>query len=115
MGTQLVVEDDEVRRFFGISGEILCVIGFDGTIRKVSSAWTATLGFSQEELLSRPVVDFAHPKDRALISGAVQKLLDGAETASFECRFANKAGEYRRFFCNVTASPSKQLIYAAAR
>src|SRR5207237_10937222 len=59
--------------------------------------------------------DFAHPQDRAQLSAAFEKLLNGAETATFECRFVSKSGAYRRFLCNATSVPSRHVIYAAAR
>ena len=43
---------------------LLCVAGVDGYFKRVGPAWTAKLGWSVEELLSRPFAEFVHPDDR---------------------------------------------------
>ena len=51
-------DKDELERFFGLSIDMLCIAGFDGYFKLVNSAWEATLGFSVEEMLSRPFEEF---------------------------------------------------------
>ena len=50
-------------RIFGISPALLAVAGFDGYLRRFNPAFEV-FGFSREELLSRPWIEFAHPNDR---------------------------------------------------
>src|SRR5438874_3426581 len=114
MGAQQVPEDD-LERFLSISTELLCILGFDGEIRRVSGAWTSALGYTAEELVSRRAADFAHPQDRAQLTAAFEKLRDGAGTVTFECRLAGRDGAYRRFYWQARAFPPRQVIYAAAR
>ena len=51
MGTQRVSEDDP-GRFFGISTEILCILGFNGLIRRVNRC----IGSNVPALFFRPLL-----------------------------------------------------------
>lgn len=51
--------------FFEFSNEMLCVADNRGYLTRVNQAWTKTLGWSAEELTSRPYIDFVHPEDLA--------------------------------------------------
>src|SRR5438094_9881982 len=97
MGSQQVPEDD-LERFLSICTELLCILGFDGEIRRVSGAWTSALGYAAEQLVSQRAEDFAHPQDRAQLTAAFEKLRNGEERVTFECRFAGRDGAYRRFY-----------------
>lgn len=51
-------------RHFELSRDPVCTAGYDGVLRQLSKSWTETLGWTAEELRSRPFVDFVHPDDR---------------------------------------------------
>ena len=75
---------DELDRFFRLSLDMLCVAGFDGYFKRVNPAWQRVLGYTEEELLSRPYMEFVHPDDRERDAGeAAQKLSEGARARLF--------------------------------
>ena len=49
--------------FFEYSTEMLCVADKRGYFTRLNQAWTKTLGWSIDELMSRPYLDFIHPDD----------------------------------------------------
>ena len=51
-------------RFFDLAPDMLATIGRDRRLERINDAWTTTLGWSADELRSRPLVDFLHPEER---------------------------------------------------
>src|SRR5262245_45440127 len=82
-------------RFFTLSLEMLCIAGFDGYFKHLNPAWEKTVGFSNQELMARPYLEFIHPEDRELTLAQTDKLSRGGQTVVFENRFRCKGGQYR--------------------
>lgn len=61
--TELVAAQQEFERLWLYAPDPLCVAGFDGYFKQVNPVWSRLLGWTDEELLSRPYVEFIHPDD----------------------------------------------------
>ncbi len=105
----------QYQKFFELSFDLLCIAGFDGYFKLLSPSWEKTLGFSQEELLSEPFVDFVHPDDREATAAETGKLVEGTITISFDNRYRTKNGEYRWLVWSAVPDPDRNLILAVAR
>lgn len=73
--------------------DIICLAGPDGYFKQINQSATDILGYSQEELLSRPFSDFLHPEDQQRTALEFQKLLSGGAVDYFENRYLSKEGE----------------------
>jgi two-component system cell cycle sensor histidine kinase/response regulator CckA len=100
--------------FFTLSLDLLCVAGIDGRFRRLNPAWERTLGWSLDELMSRPWLDFVHPEDRAATEREGATLAEGKATASFENRYRCKDGSYRWLKWASMPSLEDGVIYATA-
>lgn len=107
--------DEELDRFFSLSLDLMCVAGFDGYFKRVNPSWRRVLGYSSEELLARPYLDFIHPDDRTPTTTEAGKLSGGGEVIAFENRYRAKDGSYRWLEWAAVPYPDEQVIYAAAR
>jgi PAS domain S-box-containing protein len=107
--------DEELERFFTLSLDLLCVAGFDGYFKRLNPAWAQVLGYSIDELLARPYLDFVHPDDRTPTTSEADMLGGGGRVVSFENRYRAKDGSYRWLQWNAVPLASEQAIYAAAR
>lgn len=105
----------EIDKFFSISLDPLCVASPDGYFRRVNSAFVEILGYSAEELTSRPYLSFVHPEDQDKTIKEHQRLAQGFSTLRFENRYVTKDGAYRYFSWVVKPDPESGLLYAAIR
>jgi PAS domain S-box-containing protein len=88
--------EDERDRFFSLSLDMLCISTADGYFKRLSPAFTRTLGWDLEEMLARPLIDFVHPEDQAATLAEVEKQMrDHQPVLDFENRFAHKDGGWR--------------------
>ncbi|WP_425618968.1 PAS domain S-box protein [Anatilimnocola sp. NA78] len=102
--------------FFEFCNEMLCVADSRGYFTRVNPAWTQTLGWSAEELTSRPFIEFVHPDDLAATVRESQLLYSGTyETISFENRYRCRDGSYRWLSWRVKFAPGAQELVATAR
>jgi PAS domain S-box-containing protein len=101
-------------RFFTLAQDMLCVANTEGYFRRVNPAFTATLGWSAEELLARQFIEFIHPDDRAATLREVEKLAGGQPTLNFENRYRCKDGTWKLLAWRSTPQPDG-TVYATAR
>jgi PAS domain S-box-containing protein len=102
-----------LRRLFDMSLQMLCIAGVDGYFKRLNPAFERVLGFSRDELLPRPFVDFVHPDDRDATVKELGKLTKGALTVNFTNRYRTKHGSYRWLVWTSVPQPDG-LFYAAA-
>ncbi|MBN1487435.1 MAG: PAS domain S-box protein [Anaerolineae bacterium] len=105
----------ERERLFNLSMDMLCVAGFDGYFEELSPAWEETLGWSKEELLSRPWLELVHPDDLEATIQAGDQLLAGRAVWGFQNRYLCKAGDYRWVSWNSYPLPDEKKIFAVVR
>jgi PAS domain S-box-containing protein len=111
---QLKASEEERDRFFSMALDMLCIAGLDGYFKRVNPAFTATLGYAQQEFLSTPFIDFIHPDDLPATRQAVESLSTGTAVIDFENRYRCKDGSWRWMAWKAVAAPAG-LIYATAR
>ena len=107
--------EEELDQLFTLSVDMLCIAGFDGYFKQVNPAWEKALGYTKEELLSRPYLDFVHPDDRESSVAEGNRLAAGAHMTYFENRYRCKDGSYKWLLWNAAPGREQKLIYAAAR
>lgn len=102
-------------RFFNASIDMLCFLDFKGYFRRLNPAWERTLGFTPEELMSKPFIEFVHPDDRERTLKQNASVREGGQALHFENRYLCKDGTYRWFLWNAAPDSGEQVIYSVAR
>ncbi|MGH7634654.1 MAG: PAS domain S-box protein, partial [Gemmatimonadaceae bacterium] len=102
-------------RYFANSIDLLCFLDFSGYFKRLNPAWERTLGFTCEELMSKPFIEFVHPDDRERTLSQNAAVRAGGQALAFENRYLCKDGSYRWFLWNATPDSVQRVIYSMAR
>ncbi|MFM2135064.1 MAG: hypothetical protein RL021_464 [Bacteroidota bacterium] len=106
----------EIDNFFYLCPDLLCEADMSGYFRRVSRSFTTELGYTEEELLSRPFMEFVHPEDKAATESAMRQLKEQNEKVTFfHNRYRCKDGGYVTLSWNALPGGDNRTIYATAR
>ncbi|WP_158244330.1 PAS domain S-box protein [Trinickia dabaoshanensis] len=100
-------------RLFDLSLDLTCLADPAGRFKRVNPAFTKVLGWSADELLSRPFIEFVHPEDRTRTMHEIESRRPGEPIDQFENRYMCKDGSSR--WLSWKAIQLEGLIYATAR
>jgi PAS domain S-box-containing protein len=102
-------------RIIANSIDMLCFLDYNGHFKRLNPAWERTLGFTREELMSRPFIEFVHPDDRERTLKQNADVRAGGKALAFENRYLCKDGSYRWFRWNAAPASAEKVIYSVAR
>jgi diguanylate cyclase (GGDEF)-like protein/PAS domain S-box-containing protein len=112
--TEAKKTEEERDRLFMTAPDLLCIATVDGYFKRVNPSFTRVLGFTPEELLSRPILDLVHPEDKGDTQDEFAKVANGYDNVKFENRCRCKDGSWRWVSWTCPA-PVDGLLYIAAR
>ncbi|MDP2694213.1 MAG: PAS domain S-box protein [Gallionella sp.] len=107
--------EEELERFFNLIPDLVCVASIDGHFLKINPAWQETLGYTMQEILSKPFLDFVHPDDLDATIKEVERQLNGEATMQFANRYLCKDGSYKWLEWRATPAVDGKLLFASAR
>jgi diguanylate cyclase (GGDEF)-like protein/PAS domain S-box-containing protein len=103
-----------IARLFEMTSDLLATISLDGRFTLLNPAWEHALGWSREELASKPMQEFIHPDDveetRALMAAGGQH---PAHLENFTNRFRHSDGSWRSLLWSARCDGD--TWYAAAK
>ena len=101
--------------FFELSPDLLCISGYDGYFKKINATVSKTLGYTNEELFSRPIDSFVHIEDRDITSKKRNNIIQDNALLNFENRYVTKSGEI--VWLSWTSMPikSEKVVFAIAK
>ena len=100
--------------FFTLSPDLLAIADTRGYLLQVNHSWTDVLGWTAEDLTSRPFIDFVHPDDVGRTLAEAEAIYAGGLTTGFCNRYRHAAGGYRWLEWSTCAS-SKDRLYCIVR
>jgi two-component system, NtrC family, sensor kinase len=105
----------ETSRFFTISPDLMCIVGFDTNFKQVNPAFEKTFSYTTEQLLSKPFLDFVHPEDKAATQAVWEKLMSNTGTLQVENRYRCENDSYKWIVWNFFVQVEEQLVYGIGR
>lgn len=117
LGSELMrkLAEEDLKRFFDLSPDVLCIAGTDGYFKKVNPAFCEKIGYSEQEMLSRPFVDFIHEDFKKLTMQEVEKQTRGLFTYNFENIYVSKTGKNIWFSWAATHEMPDGLVFAVGK
>jgi PAS domain S-box-containing protein len=97
------------------SPDIVCIADFDAYFKEVNASFSKVLGYSREELLSKPFFDFIHPDDVEITSSTLKLLAKTSPIIDFENRYIKKDGDIVFMQWKANLNSTNNLVYAIAR
>ena len=113
--TALQTAESDLRRFFDLSLDLFCIANTAGYFLRINDNFSRVLGYSPEELVARPFMDFVHPDDKQPTVKAMQALSEGQPVIRFRNRYRTADGSYLLFEWTSKSVPDEQIIFAVAR
>jgi PAS domain S-box-containing protein len=108
-------EREEFLNFFNLSPDIMVIANPNGGFKAVNPATVNLLGYSKEEIMSKPFIDFVHPDDKQDTLSEIKRQIKLGTSVNFENRYLTKKGKYLVFSWNAYFSKEEGCTYATAR
>jgi PAS domain S-box-containing protein len=101
--------------FFDISADLFFIAGYDGYFRKINPSVCKLLGYTEEEMLSKPINSFILPEDLEKTNQMRALVKNGEPLLNFENRYLTKSGD--TVWLAWTSMPhfEHDLVYAIAK
>ena len=107
--------EEDLKHLYEAIPEILCITDMAGRNLKMNPAGFELLGYTEDEILLKPLDMFVHPDDKKTSFQELEKLKKGISIFQFENRCITKAGNVIWLSWNCNVSLQNGLIYAAAK
>src|SRR6185312_3419934 len=101
--------------FFNLIPDLACIVSADGYFKKLNPAWETTLGYTREELLRTPMLDFIHPDDLERTVNEIAKQNRDYRTSHFVNRYRCKDGSYKIFDWRTTFNRDESTRFGIAK
>ncbi|AWW32956.1 PAS sensor protein [Echinicola strongylocentroti] len=112
---QQKLTEEEYRSFFDLSPGPLCVIGYDGYVKKYNSALGRLLRYDKKELLQKPLLNFVDNSDHGQSRKKMAAFIQGNTSKPLETRLLTKEGKVKTMIWKGKTIPASKVIIAVAK
>lgn len=109
------LEREQFFRFFNLSTDIMVIADPKGAFKRVNPTCLHVLGYSEDELLAKPFIDFVHPDDKQPTLDEMVRQMQTGSSLNFENRYICKDGKALWFSWRANFNKDEGITYATAR
>jgi PAS domain S-box-containing protein len=107
--------EDELNRFFQMSPDLLCIVGFDGYFKKINLAVCNLLGYTEAEIMERKIEEFVFHPDKDEVLQKRSEIILGESLYGFENRYITKKGDVKWLSWTSVPIEEEGVIFAVAK
>lgn len=108
-------EREQFYKFFKTSSDVMVIVDSYGIFLKVNPSTLKILGYSEDELISRPFKDFIHPDDRQFTLSEIARQTKSRSLVEIENRYICKDGTIRWLSWSSNYNRDEGMTFATAR
>ncbi|OWK31298.1 hybrid sensor histidine kinase/response regulator [Sphingomonas dokdonensis] len=102
-------------RVWQLTNDLMATARLDGYLLHVNPAWTRVLGWSEEELLTRPFIEIVDAADHAATADVVARLAAGELVTNFVDHVLTSDGGKRTIMWTAVPEEGSDLFYIIGR
>lgn len=111
----LQTAESDLKRFFDLNLDLFCIANTEGYFLRINDNFSRVLGYSRQELIALPFLDFVHEEDKEKTIEAISVLSEGSPVTRFCNRYRCNDGRFLMFEWTAKSFPDEQIIFAVAR
>ena len=101
--------------FFEKTPDLVCIASKEGYFKKVNPAVIEKLGYTEEEIYTRPIASFIHNEDKDATHKTRTAMLGGEVLKNFENRYMTKDGGLIWLEWTSIYFPEDEVVFAIAK
>lgn len=105
----------QLENFYKYSPDLLCIASYDGFFKRVNPAVSKILGYSDEELYSKRIMQFVHPDDVESTILHRLSMIRGESKGAHENRYITKSGEIVWLSWTSIPDENSESVFAIAK
>ncbi|MGY4383775.1 PAS domain S-box-containing protein [Pedobacter sp. UYP24] len=105
----------DIDLFVQLSPDMICIAGYDGFFKKINPAVSKTLGYTEDELLVKPINEFVYVEDKEATIESREAIKRSIPLINFENRYVTKTGEMVWLSWTSIGIEEKQLVFGIAK
>jgi PAS domain S-box-containing protein len=98
-----------------LSPDMICIAGYDGFFKKINPAVSKTLGYTRQELLSKPINKFVYIEDKVATIESRESVKRSIPLINFENRYVTKSGELVWLSWTSIGIEEQQIVFGIAK
>jgi len=102
-------------RVWQLTNDLMATARLDGYLIQVNPAWTQLLGWTEDELLTRPFIEIIDPADHAETADVVARLAQGEIVTGFVDHVLARDGTTRTIMWTAVPDAKSDLFYIIGR
>jgi two-component system, cell cycle sensor histidine kinase and response regulator CckA len=107
--------EEERRRFFHVSRDIITICDLEGVVRDINPQFQELTGYTFQDVLEHNIIEFIHPEDLETFKQQLSLIREEKNIVEAEIRCSTKDGGFRWLSCSAFPLNNEKIFYCVAR